>query len=164
MKNQITMLKVKIKSLAAETRMIRLEERKAKGKRMAKSKWKAGEERVRDPKYLVIRFRDDAKYKSLRDHRLEVVSVEARLSLLAYGYLRGVPYAAMEKRPKDKYGHACRSGKAWVEPDWKKVLSMVVRFGSLPGAKDKTADEWNAAMCELTAWHQVVAVKQTPVA
>lgn len=66
-------LKVKAKSLAEEARIIRKEERRAKG--------------LRD---------------HLRDHRTGVVRSEARATLLAYGFLRGRTLEQVETRAKTK--------------------------------------------------------------
>lgn len=77
MKTQVKMLKVKIKSLAAEAHIIRLEERRA-----GRSKY---------PQPL---------RSSLREHRVGVVRSEQRLSLLAYAFLRGRPLYAVERKCK----------------------------------------------------------------
>jgi len=61
-------LKVKIKSLAAEARIIRHEERRSTGQ-----------------------LRND-----LHSHRVHVVRRQARATLLAYGYARGKTYTSME--------------------------------------------------------------------
>lgn len=83
------MLKVKIKALAAEAKIIRFEERRVAGQ-------------IREDLYL---------------HRVQVVRREARATHLAYGYLRGRSYQQLEA--------SC------VEPpDWKKIESMVKRYGS----------------------------------
>lgn len=74
MKTQVKMLKVKIKSLAAEAKIIRLEERRA-GK-------------------------DEVLRASLRTHRIRDVRREQRASLLAYGFLRGRSLASIERNPK----------------------------------------------------------------
>lgn len=74
MKTRIKMLKVKVKSLVAEARIIRLEERRAKaGSRL---------------------------HGELRRHRTFDLRVEQRLSLLAYAFLRGRPRVACEPRCK----------------------------------------------------------------
>lgn len=67
-------LKVKIKSLAQEARIIRHEERKAKIR-------KQGELR-----------------ESLRFHRMQVVRAESRATNLAYGLLRGRRYSELEHK------------------------------------------------------------------
>jgi hypothetical protein len=64
----IRFLKVKLKSLAAESRIIRLEETRSRG---------------------TLRC-------SLREHRVGIVRSEARHTHLAYGYLRGHALAVLE--------------------------------------------------------------------
>lgn len=85
-------LRVKLKSLAAEAKIIRGEERRANG------------------------FRDFSLQNSLREHRTSTVRDASRYTLLAYQYLRGIPYAAVEKE-----------GSKWI--DWKPVLQMVHKYG-----------------------------------
>ncbi len=85
-------LKVKIKSLAEEARIIRKEERKRHG--------------------TDNRLEREALYT----HRVNVVRSEQRHSLLAYGFLRGRRVDQIE-------------GKTLTRVDWKKVRSMVERFG-----------------------------------
>ena len=63
-------LKIKIKSLAAESRFIRHEERQTAGE-------------VRRELYL---------------HRIQIVRQVARTSLIAYAFLRGRPYRQVEQR------------------------------------------------------------------
>lgn len=94
----VVFLKVKVKSLAAEARIIRREER-------------------RNPE-----LRGD-----LAAHRREVVRKEARHSLLAYGYLRGRSYRAMERTT-----HA--------EPSWAEVERMIRRYG--PPAHNTSFEDW----------------------
>ena len=71
--DQRVYLKVKIKSLAAEAKIIRTEERK-------------------NPKF---RF-------GLAEHRRTVVRKEARHTLLAYGFLRGKQYQQIESKTHEK--------------------------------------------------------------
>lgn len=76
MRSRIRMLKVKVKSLATEAAIIRLEERRSKG---------------------VLR-------NSLCEHRRGIVRHEGRHAQLAYGYLRGRSYEQVEpgcKKPFD---------------------------------------------------------------
>jgi hypothetical protein len=92
MKTRVKMLKVKIKTLAEEARIIRLEERRAQaGSRLQ------GE---------------------LHGHRVGEVRHEQRCSLLAYAFLRGIPYASCEKNPA-------------TQPDWKRVAKLVEKFGAV---------------------------------
>ena len=65
-------LRVKLKSLAAEAKIIRAEEERA---------------RKRGDFHLV---------NELHDHRVFVVRRQTRATLLAYQFLRGVPYAKVE--------------------------------------------------------------------
>jgi len=74
MKDRTIQLKVKIKYLAEEARIIRKEELKAKS------------------------FRDRRLYNSLYRHRIDLVRHEARHNQLAYGFLRGRDYAEMEAK------------------------------------------------------------------
>jgi hypothetical protein len=104
-KNGLTYLRVKLRSLAAEARVIKHEERRAK------------------------RWRQTAKLEALRDHRIHVVRDEARHSHLAYGFIRGVPYRAME--------HKCRH-----KPELNRIVRMVQKYGQM---RDGTIDDWYEA-------------------
>lgn len=81
-------LKVKIKSLAAEAKIIRQEEKRCYDKK------------CRESLYL---------------HRIGIVRDEARLSQLAYGFLRGKPRSIIEQSNK------------WINKA--KLLDMISRFG-----------------------------------
>jgi len=87
----IRFLKVKVKSLTAEARIIRREEERSRGE-------------LRD---------------ALRQHRREDVRREQRATQVAYGYLRGITYSRIEPNPL-------------TEPDWKRVESMVNKYGGTP--------------------------------
>lgn len=139
MKTQIKTLKIKIKSLAAEACIIRLEEQKACGRRKCQSGV--------HPDYKVWLYRDDELRELLHRHRVDVIRWECRHSLLAYAYLRGVPYCKVEHKPKVN-GKEVPFPNQWVEPDWKKVLAMVNRFGSIPGKPNQTTLE------NLNGWRQ----------
>lgn len=69
-------LKVKLKSLAAEAKIIRLEEKK-------NSHFRVG----------------------LAEHRRGIVRFEARHTLLAYGFLRGRSYEQLEPGAREKNNH-----------------------------------------------------------
>jgi hypothetical protein len=100
-------LKVKVKSLAAESKIIRLEESRAK----------TPEARA-----------------SLHQHRVGIVRLAARNTLLAYGYLRGRSYRQLEascERP----------------PDWSVVEKMVMKYG--PPAHNVSFDAWKESTCAL---------------
>jgi hypothetical protein len=124
-------LKVKIKSLAAEARIIRLEEQRAtgRGRRImagaethsfadTDEKWQANNE-LRE---------------GLTHHRKNAVRKAARHALLAYGFLRGRAYRDIETR--------CRT-----EPYWPEVQRLVKKYGP-PHRAD-----------ELKAWREVTVAK-----
>lgn len=90
-----TYIKVKLLSLAAEAKIIRTQERLARGKDK-----------------LQLRL-------GLAEHRRGIVRHEARHALLAYAFLRGVPYRKLEAK--------VRSGN---EPDWPKLRKLVDKHGS----------------------------------
>ena len=73
-------LKIKIKSLAEEARIIRAAEDKLKG-------------------HGVDNFQWPAEGWKLHSHRKNVVRPEARATQLAYAYVRGVPYRKVEPNP-----------------------------------------------------------------
>jgi hypothetical protein len=100
-----TYLKVKIKSLAEEARIIRREEWQIKSKPVGyrESGW-------------------SAKLDGLHNHRTQVVRPEARATQLAYGFLRGRLYSQIE-------------AKASTEPSWDRVAAMVRKYGSIPWAQ-----------------------------
>jgi len=88
-------LRVKLKSLAEEARIIRVEEKRAN------------------------LARDYELQGCLRWHRIDIVRKASRETLLAYQYLRGIPYSVVEKEGSE-------------EPNWKSVLSMIRRYGNYP--------------------------------
>ncbi len=113
-------LKVKVKSLAAEARIIRHATHKAKRRvRWMKEHGDEAEhleaEEVRD---------------TLIRHRCVEVRSEARHSLLAYGFLRGTQYQVMER--------TCHQG-----PDWERVARLVGSFGG-KGTKTRFDNELKA--------------------
>ena len=115
--NQIKALKVKIKSLAEEARIIRLEERRAI--------------LVGHPPECRNKYRDDALYVSLRDHRVKDVRQEQRCAMLAYAYLRGVPYKSVEQNAKKEISYA-------------RVRDLIRKFGGLPGFATVCEVQWVA--------------------
>lgn len=133
-------LKVKIKSLAEEAKIIRKEENKLKIIKV--------EVPVKDRAGNVIRMRNRRKlaerhlytFNSMREHRVGVVRSEARNSLIAYAFIRNKPYAVVS--PKDQR-----------LVDYSKVWSMVRKYGpadltNLPG----THEAVKAYETKLDAW------------
>ena len=131
-------LKVKIKSLAAEARIIKQEERRVLKHQRAQIAYHSKP--------------DDAlslRYESLHNHRVVQVRGEARLTGLAYGFLRGTPYRRIE-------------AKCYEAPNWVKVQSMIARFAgwhpliNRTGVPDRGSNE--PAVCnELKAWFELPA-------
>jgi|GEM_PF-5783179 len=108
-------LKMKIKSLTEEARIIRVEERKYLGHgRKAAGRNVAVE-------HVAAHY---GTYNALRSHRVREVRSEQRCSLLAYAYIRGKKYAQIENKPARA-------------PDWKRVSQIVKKF-----AGEKAASEF----------------------
>ena len=105
-----TYLKIKIKSLASEARMIRLEERKVKGYIRYRNRNVSSKEQ---PSKI------DGRLRTLREglhyHRIFDVRRESRSSCVAYGFLRGRDYGQIEQ-------------KCYSLPDWQKVQQIVLSF------------------------------------
>lgn len=105
-------LRVKLKSLAEEARIIRIEEMRANENR------------------------DYDLQRELRDHRAGIVRRAARETLLAYQYLRGIPYDAVE-----------RPGSTYV--NWQSVRKMVVKYGGSE-FRDPDLKDWYQS-CKIAA-------------
>jgi len=125
--NKTKHLKIKLKSLTAEARIIKKEEGKLKRfidflNERPHKKHKKDEKK---PEPRVFKLPENAKELldnayldrwNLRDHRRAVLRREARNTHLAYGAIRGIPYSEMES-------------KAFNFPDLKEVERMVLRYG-----------------------------------
>lgn len=83
-----TKLKVNIKSLAAEAKIIRREESKLK-------------KRLEGPLDASLRSKMCVTLMKLREHRKGPLRQETRVSQLAYAFLRGLPYSAVEAKVRD---------------------------------------------------------------
>lgn len=153
-------LKVKIKSLADEARIIKAEERRLKPKPLKPGLRKRlstvlaqNDLDVHERASLKRRARKPtanqvAGFWSCRDHRLNVVRPEARRTLVAYGFMRGLDYLRIENpRPENKL----------TNDDWGAIKSMVVRHAPR-AVKDRVAveskfDIWMTK--SLQAWEAV---------
>jgi hypothetical protein len=109
-------LKIKLKSLAAEARIIRREEIKLRNR--------ARQRRAKGKSVDVSALLD-----SLREHRVQAVRRETRLTHLAYGFLRGRSYNAME-----------RNATALKPSDWTRVKTMIQKYGG--------------SECDLATWRK----------
>lgn len=126
-------LKVKIKSLAAEAKIIRQEERK----------WLHSARRLQSritsepncgPGLSTRLSRACDLLGGLGRHRKFDVREESRASLLAYGFLRGRRYSQME-------------AKCYEPPRWSRVADLVKKYGPV-GRNERPADlvkEWAEA-------------------
>lgn len=121
MKTRIAMLKVKIKSLAEEARIIRHEERRALCREL--------------PTEQRAKYRDLPLFEELRMHRVNDVRREQRASLLAYAFLRGKPLAACEP-------NTVARSTGWQCIDWVRILQLVMKFGpAIPGETETALKE-----------------------
>lgn len=98
-------LKIKLKTLATEARIIRAEEIKLRNR--------ARQRRAKGKSVDVSALLD-----ALHDHRVKAVRRESRLTHLAYGFLRGRSYNAME-----------RKATALKPSDWTRVKTMITKYG-----------------------------------
>jgi hypothetical protein len=118
-----TYLKVKIKSLAAEASIIRHEEKKWK------DRTKPGNKHEPSPIYF-----------GLHEHRVYAVRREARVALLAYGFIRGREYRSIEA--KNKHGREL--------PQTARIAELVTRYGRPDSWKDLKTPERVAKISEWT--------------
>lgn len=142
----IIYLKVKIKSLAAEQRIIRHEERKQLGSwRWLRSA--NASHRINDATRVATEAKIASKtWAGLSRHRLEL-RPELRAALIAYAYLRGRSYRSVEPSPHWLKVPFCKRG-----PDWDRVEQLVLKFGpigiiakpELEKARKKLADDLKA--------------------
>jgi len=94
-------LKINIKSLAAEAKIIRKDENKFK----------------RLSKHDKNKNQDNDRQIWLEAHRTYTVRNESRSALLAYGYMKGIPYKKME-------------AKCYEKPDLTRIADNLIRFDS----------------------------------
>lgn len=105
-----THLKIKICSLAAESKIIRREERKWPG-------LTAEQHAAYDPFLSLTRPLPFNMRQSLHLHRVNDVRKATRAALLAYGFLRGRTYGQIENKTKNA-------------PDWIRVIRTITQFSS----------------------------------
>lgn len=127
-------LKIKIKSLAVEATMIRQEERRHNPGHRARVRARRlldGKTRLSDAEMSNIDVKRSRAFRilkrkpteqavnafwGLRHHRTGDVRSESRSAHVAYGFLRGLPYARIE-------------GTAKTAPDWSRVEALVRKYG-----------------------------------
>jgi hypothetical protein len=134
MKTQVKMLKVKIKSLAEEARIIRLEELRAMPHSKPRPReGKNGTAAIR-PGLWVEKYADPELQRSLWLHRTVDLRQEQRSAMIAYAFLRGKLYRSVER-------------KAASAPNLKRVRELVRKFGPIRGNAEESIrlEEWIAA-------------------
>lgn len=101
-------LKIKIKSLAAEAKIIRKEEK--------------------NKKYLPLHR------ESIYRHRIDVVRREARVSLIAYACIRNKPYSSLEN-PKDTHAVVIKKDHKLLyfqsNNFWEDVKRLAIKYGAM---------------------------------
>ncbi len=103
-----TYLKVKIKHLGAEARIIKAEKEKWLRK-AAKGRANVAKRQGNPPNT------PSNMANALHEHRVNCVRKECRDSHLAYGFLRGMRYEQVEAR-------------RYTDPDWINVFAIIQRF------------------------------------
>jgi hypothetical protein len=85
--------------------------------------------KVKHPEVFAEEKYEDYSFarQNLHEHRINVVSKEARVSFLAYGFIRGKPYATIETDPRWKWNYDRPA------PNWDRVASIVYEFTNIPG-------------------------------
>lgn len=116
-------LGVKKATLIAETRIIKSKE----------SKWLEKARAARNKQAALASDQSLWTYHHLRTHRLHVVRPEARATNLAFGFLKGTPYKAIEAKVHNQtYYDLVMPGmgyqKSPYQTFWEKVLGIVNRF------------------------------------
>lgn len=120
-----TYLKVKIKSLAEEARIIRHQERSFKARARAAKKT--------ETKQALY-----GTFWGLKGHRIVDVRNEQRSTLLAYGFIRGRRYSQLEQKCERK-------------PNWKRVKEIVAKYGD--SSKFTVNKMWHEAVDHnIDAW------------
>lgn len=135
MKNHVK-VKIKVKSLAEEQRIIRREENKEKWNARAargRIRFKKAQAELARVGYIGKQESDVVTgVDSLHLHRVKNVRRELRSANLAYGFLRGIPYAAMEQF-------------SWTQPDWNRVQRLAEKYSEdnvEKGAISQQYAEW----------------------
>lgn len=109
-------LKIKEKSLSAEQKMIRLEEKK--------HKWRMRALRAKNTTRTYV-----TDTTELRQHRLELRR-EIRSSHIANGFLRGRTYREIENF-------------SWTQPDWKRIQRLIEKYsGEEPQVALQRLSQW----------------------
>jgi hypothetical protein len=134
MKNRIPQLRVKVKSLAAESFIIRSDVRK----HLKRARHQRDEDGTLKWSWDLVTA------MSMHDHRVIKVRIAARLNTLALAALQGTAYSACEKKT------------SWA-PDLKKVEEITSRFGGSVAQKEKMSTWLSEAKAHLVAQGFIVS-------
>lgn len=123
-------LKIKIKTLAEEAKIIRLEELGLKDKAQNWRMRRDGQLPLPNNTVTIVDCDDMAKMinhtrQSIHEHRVLDVRSEARASQLAYAFLRGKDYLLTENNIDGKHNDYKHSAV------WRRVSEIVRRFSNL---------------------------------
>lgn len=140
----LEMIRARVKTYASEARHIRKEERKLQGVkdfesqagvrrgsgyfRHQKDQPRPEPRKYPEPRDDTQKVYDDATAEFFNLHRYRTVALrrEARVFNLAYGFLKGIPYAAMEQKTHDGVSFFVSDTMPW-EFSEKKTFDVVRR-------------------------------------
>jgi hypothetical protein len=124
---KILALKIKLKHLAAEARIIKHQERKMGG-----HNW-------------------GPKAAFFREHRINNVRPECRATHIAYGYLRGRTYKQIEGFKEGGYSGGRVRKNTYPQGMWQRVIDMVRKYGNV-WSEDKvraSLSDWRKGLIEV---------------
>ena len=132
---ELAYLSIKIKSLAAEAVIIRKDENRYRAQSKRKPRFVDGKDTwASDHVGGQCASTSRTTWLGLKSHRRQEVRSEARSALLAFGFLRGTPYRAME-------------AKCWDDPNWSRIATLVSKYSDRKGPA--------VAMEHLKIWRDV---------
>lgn len=142
-------LKVKVHSLAAEMTYIRRQEEKWKNRARNARKWQQTLLlETTKAKALEKQQYAEANFWSQHWHRYELKD-HARITHLAYGAMRGVPYSRMEVIC---YGPL--KGFGGSEPQWTKIGSVVERFAKDEPNQQEIMQRFSEWLADAQKWYE----------
>jgi hypothetical protein len=105
-------IRIKIKSLALESQVIRREERKLSRQERARNAFATANGHTNPQQFS----NGNPLREELYRHRVDVVRYETRHAHLAYGFIRGLEYSQMEP-------------KTHKSPNWERVRQLLKKYG-----------------------------------
>lgn len=135
-------LKIKLKSLAAEAKIIRKEEKKVGTVRYVlvpeRPRWDGKQSEggevvgVRPAYWRRVRMSINPLADEMYRHRIDVVRVEARATHIAYGLIKGRTIEQMEGTRHIPHGADSIRNQERDKRFWEKVHAMVAKYGPGP--------------------------------